>query len=208
MAVIGIWFWSSPVLFETRQPQAPQSNSLNCTSMALLGTRIAMSSSILRAWSLAIYAFFVVPVFNLLVPAAVFLALHISYHRIKKKDTNGGLSVVPVYIGLVLLLVVNVVFLVDIELMVHWAKRHQESPTEESEWTFGQTLAILLLILPLRDVFMFIVHVRTLKRHEKRHEKYTQELKDALENCDMHKVKRAVKHADIRVEALGILRRL
>jgi hypothetical protein len=79
----------------------------------------------------------------------------------------------------------------------------------ESQWTFGQTLAVLLLVLPLRDVAMFIVEVRTEKRHKERNTKCTQELKAALENDEMNhaermgQVKEAVKYADIRKEARG-----
>jgi hypothetical protein len=206
MAVIGIWFWSSPELFETiGQSTSPTSGSLDCTFMAVLGSSIAMSSPSLRIWSLLIYASFVVPILNLIMPAAIFLALHIGYHRIKKRDAHRGHSVVPIYLGLVFLLAINVVFLIDIETMIHWTKQLQANPTEESEWTFGQTLAILLLALPLRDVSTFIVHVRTLKRHERRRVRCTEELKDALDNGNMEKVKMVARYADIRAEASGIV---
>jgi hypothetical protein len=87
------------------------------------------------------------------------------------------------------------VFVVSIETTIF---EHQV--TEESNWTFGQTLAVLLLALPLRDVLDFVVHVR----HEKRRERCTRELKDALESETMDQVKRAVKYADIREEAAGM----
>jgi hypothetical protein len=202
MAVIGIWFWSSPAHFESQQPQKFIPSTVDC-SIALVGKTIGLSSSPLRAASLVIYAFFAVPGLNLIVPAALFLALHISYHSLRNRDRDAKPSAVPVYTGLIFLLAVNIVFLVDIETTVA-----QHEVTEESKWTFGQTLAVLLLVLPLRDVVMFIIHVRKEKRHEERRTRCTQELKHALENDDVDMVKRAVEYADIRDEAPGVLRDL
>jgi hypothetical protein len=206
MAVVGIWFWSSPVLFESRQPGPPMFDTADCASMALLGSSIPLSSSPLRAVSLVMYTFFVVPGLNLLAPAALFLALHIGYHRITNRDDivsasdtvppsdTAPPSVVPASIGLVFLLAVNVMFLASIESTM---TRHDV--TEESKWTFGQILAILLLALPLRDVINFFIHVR----HEKRVKDDTRRLQDALVMEDMDEVKGAVKYADVRVEASG-----
>jgi hypothetical protein len=171
--------------------------------MSLLGNPINLSSSPLRVVSLAIYAFFVVPGLNLLVPAALFLALHVVYYHFRPRD-DAKPSAVPVYIGLVFLLAVNIVFMADIESTIS-----HHTVLGESQWTFGQTLAVLLLVLPLRDVAMFIVEVRTEKRHKERNGKCTQQLKAALENDEMdhaermRQVKEAVKYADIRKETRG-----
>jgi hypothetical protein len=203
MAVIGIWFWSSPARFGAVQRDPISPDVLKCTSMSLLGNSINLSSSPLRVVSLAIYAFFVVPGLNLLVPAALFLALHIVYYHFRPRD-NAKPSAVPVYIGLIFLLAVNIVFMADIETTIFHHKL-----SGESQWTFGQTLAVLLLVLPLRDVAMFIVDVRTEKRHKERNTKCTQELKAVLENDEMEHaermglVKEAVKYADIWKEAHG-----
>jgi hypothetical protein len=174
--------------------------------MSLLGGQISLSSSPLRIASLVVYAFFAVPGLNLFVPAALFLALHFVYHHFRPRATKAELSVVPVYISLMFLLAVNIVFMVDIESTI---TLHDVS--DESNWTFGQTLAVLLLVLPLRDVFYFVMRVRKEKRHKERHAKCTQELKAALEDKDMEhakrmkQVKKAVKYADVRVGALGML---
>jgi hypothetical protein len=195
MAVVGIWFWSSPTLFESRQPGRPTFDTADCASTALLGSTIHLSSSPLRAVSLVMYTFFVMPGLNLLVPAVLFLALHIGYHRVTSRDETGKLSRIPASIGLLFLLAVNVVLMASIETTIG-----KLDVTEESTWTFGQTLAVLLLALPLRDVVNFIIHVR----HVKRAEEYTRKLKAALANGDMDKVKRVVKYADVRDEATGI----
>jgi hypothetical protein len=206
MAIIGIWFWSSPALFEAQQPDPINLGVLECTSMSLLGNAINISSSPLRVASLVIYGFFAVPGLNLLVPAALFLALHILYHHFRPRDDETKPSVVPVYIGLMFLLVVNIVFIADIETTIS-----NHIVFDQSQWTFGQTLAMLLLVLPLRDVAMFIVDARTEKHREQRHARCTRQLRAALEDNKMEhaermgQVKEAVKYADVRVEASGML---
>jgi hypothetical protein len=203
MAVIGIWFWSSPARFGAVQHDLIDPKVLKCTTMSLLGNKVYLTSSPLRVVSLVIYAFFVVPGLNLLVPAALFLALHIVYYHFRPRD-DAKPSAVPVYIGLIFLLAVNIVFMADIETTIF-----NQKVSGESQWTFGQTLAVLLLVLPLRDVAMFIVDVRTEKRHKERNTKCTLELKAALENDEMDhtermgQVREAVKYADIRKEARG-----
>jgi hypothetical protein len=200
MAIIGIWFWSSPTLFESRQHRTLETpNSLNCTSTDVLGQTISLTWGPLRAVSLVIYSFFLIPGLNLLAPAAVFLAAHIGYHRMRSRADSAKLSVVPVYTGLLFLLAVNVVFLVDIETTIA-----RQQADEEAQWTFGQTLAVLLLVLPLRDVFGFIMHVRKEKRHEKRRVRCTEELKSALEHHNMTSVMEVVKYADLRAEATSM----
>jgi hypothetical protein len=206
MAAIGIWFWSSPALFGAVQHEPLDDKFLECTSTSLLGNTINLSSSPLRVVSLVIYAFFAVPGLNLVVPAAFFFALHFIYHRWRPQGPAATPSVIPVTISLLFLLAVDIVFMVDIETTIRF-----HDVKDESLWTFGQTLAVLLLVLPLRDVYNFVKRVRNEKRHEKRRTKCTKELKAALEDNGMEHTKRmeqvkdAVKHADIRVEALGML---
>jgi hypothetical protein len=206
MAAIGIWFWSSPALFGAVQHEPLDDKFLECTSTSLLGKTINLSSSALRVVSLVIYAFFAVPGLNLVIPAAFFFALHFIYHRWRPQGAAATPSVIPVSTSLLFLLAVDVVFMVDIETTI---SHHQVSG--ESQWTFGQTLAVLLLVLPLRDVYDFVMRVLKDKHHKERHTRCTQELKAALEDNGMEhakrmkQVKEAVKYADIRVEASGML---
>jgi hypothetical protein len=119
--------------------------------MTLFGKSIRLSSPTLQAWSLLIYSIFLVPALNLLLPAALFLALYIYLHRrhlLQSRDQRKAGSL-PVVLGLVFLLLVNAVFMVDTELTVHRGTKQQQPG--ESQWTFGQTLALLLLSLPIRD---------------------------------------------------------
>ncbi|KAF7358911.1 Multiple ankyrin repeats single kh domain [Mycena sanguinolenta] len=59
----------------------------------------------------------------------------------------------PAFAGLVVLLATNIVFVIDLELMLR--DNQYLRSTGESEWTFAQTLAILTLVLPLRDLRIF-----------------------------------------------------
>jgi hypothetical protein len=61
----------------------------------------------------------------------------------------------PILCGLLFLLAVNIVFISDIETTIRRAEPYQDAG-DESKWTFGQTLAIFLLILPVRDVYDYI----------------------------------------------------
>ncbi|KAJ7764849.1 hypothetical protein B0H16DRAFT_1718057 [Mycena metata] len=53
-------------------------------------------------------------------------------------------------VGLVLLVAINVLFIVDIELTLRHNKGDQNG---DAQWGFGQVLALLLLIIPLRDAW-------------------------------------------------------
>ncbi|KAJ7623023.1 hypothetical protein DFH06DRAFT_1230702 [Mycena polygramma] len=59
----------------------------------------------------------------------------------------------PTVLAMLLLFAINITFLVDIELTLRRNRYLQSS--SESVWTFGQTLAMLLLVLPLRDLRVF-----------------------------------------------------
>ncbi|KAG6914483.1 hypothetical protein DXG01_016981 [Tephrocybe rancida] len=61
-------------------------------------------------------------------------------------------------ISLGLLFAVNIVFLADIELTLSRNQRFQSH--EEDNWGFGQVLALLLLVIPLRDLFSSVVDIR------------------------------------------------
>ncbi|KAJ6474046.1 hypothetical protein C8R47DRAFT_712660 [Mycena vitilis] len=59
----------------------------------------------------------------------------------------------PIFAAMILLFATNIIFIVDTEAAL---RRNRDLQTEgESDWTFGQTLAVLLLILPLRDLRVF-----------------------------------------------------
>lgn len=60
---------------------------------------------------------------------------------------------VPTVAGLVLLFAINIIFIVDTEVTLRQNRFLLEAG--EGDWSFGQTLALLLLVLPLRDLRVF-----------------------------------------------------
>ncbi|KAJ7759657.1 ankyrin repeat-containing domain protein, partial [Mycena metata] len=53
-------------------------------------------------------------------------------------------------VGLVLLVAINILFIVNIELTL---RRNKGEQNNDNQWGFGQVLALLLLIIPLRDTW-------------------------------------------------------
>lgn len=77
-------------------------------------------------------------------------------------------------------------FVVDIELTRGLNSELQEK--DESEWGFGQILAILLLLLPLRDLFEAILA----RRIKQRQGELEQDLQEAIEKEEFNAIKRAI----------------
>ena len=71
-------------------------------------------------------------------------------------------------VGLVFLFFINGIFLSDIELTLSRNKRIQSR--EEGQWGFGQVLALLLLVIPLRDFVTSIYDIRDKIREKKERE--------------------------------------
>ncbi|KAJ7635489.1 hypothetical protein DFH06DRAFT_1479144, partial [Mycena polygramma] len=76
MAGLGIWLWSDPQSFASVNPCA-----IDTARIVILGRSVELGSSGLRAWSIAIYSFFLVPGLNLILPMALFLGLFLSYQE-------------------------------------------------------------------------------------------------------------------------------
>jgi hypothetical protein len=55
-----------------------------------------------------------------------------------------------IVMGLLMLLFVNLLFIVDTELSI--SRNESQQGSQDGLWTFGQTLALLLLLLPLWNV--------------------------------------------------------
>ncbi|KAJ7663354.1 ankyrin repeat-containing domain protein [Mycena polygramma] len=191
MAGLGIWLWSDPGSFGSTDPCV-----VNIARIAILGRSVPLRSTGLRGWSIAIYSLFLAPGLNLILPAALFLGLFLGYQtwntRRSYKCNQAGIpatpsadhgviriprgirtwynrlpatpSIFPTVVGMILLFATNLIFLVDIELTLLRNRAHQTAG--ESEWTFGQILALLLLVLPLRDLVETMLARRETKRQE------------------------------------------
>jgi len=84
-------------------------------------------------------------------------------------------------VGLACLAIINVIFLVDIERTLFHNKRIQSRG--EDEWGFGQILALLLLVVPLRDFVTSIINIRSRAQATKQdlQERFEQAVRSAIE---------------------------
>ncbi|KAJ3513639.1 hypothetical protein NMY22_g14979 [Coprinellus aureogranulatus] len=106
-------------------------------------------------------------------------------------------QVMPVGIGLLILLCINIIFIVDIELTLRRNRHYQDdASSDEAEWGFGQILAMVLVFMPLRDLGESIVR----RRHELQ-TKLNESLTRAINSKDVEQISRWVNAgADINVE--------
>jgi hypothetical protein len=165
MAVLGVWLWSDLHLFGLghREPEEfKTSNALAIerATVALFGQAVPLGSPALRIASIAIYSVFLIPGINLFPPMLFILAVYLGCHRISLAKKWKAL---PAYISLGILLAINIVIIIDIELTRNMNSVLQGH--DECDWGFGQILAILLLLLPLRDLVQAI-RARRLKQSQ------------------------------------------
>ncbi|KAJ7494368.1 ankyrin repeat-containing domain protein [Mycena galericulata] len=171
MAALGIWLWSHPNSFGTSVPC-----TIGVPSTVILGHSVPLVSSRLRSWSIAIYSLFLVPRLNLVLPIALFVYPFLFYWAVQQKliqvdqeSPLSGPSTRPVAIGLVFLFLIDLIFLVDIELTLLYNQRLRAS--SESAWTFGQIVALLLLLLPVQDMLETLSRSPEAERQEAAAEK-------------------------------------
>ncbi|KAJ3535702.1 hypothetical protein NMY22_g6368 [Coprinellus aureogranulatus] len=193
MAALGIWLWSKPATFGVSDSAC----AVEYGQLAVLGARVPFGSNALRIVSLVLYSLFLLPGLNLLLPMTAFLCLYFWHNRRHDKmtmpvdDASEAASsryakivramrglysrcmraqAFPVCVGLGFLFAINVVFIADIEFTLHRNIGLQDK--EEAQWGFGQILALLLVLLPMRDLVETIL-ARRLRRQElqiKQHE--------------------------------------
>ncbi|KAJ7740082.1 hypothetical protein B0H16DRAFT_58238 [Mycena metata] len=152
MGALGIWLWFNPGRFG-----APTDCSLTATT-SLFGNTIPLSSPGLRAVSLVVYIIILIPGVNLIIPTLLFCTPLALVHRLgaradKKMPSSskvGARDMVAIITALSMLMVINILFIVDTELSI--ARNESLQDRQDGLWTFGQTLALLLLVLPLRDL--------------------------------------------------------
>ncbi|KAG6844213.1 hypothetical protein H0H87_008850 [Tephrocybe sp. NHM501043] len=142
MASVGIWLWSNPAQFG----KFPPSECSLSASAVVVGRAFLMGSTGLQAWSILVYSILLIPFLNLLIPIALFaVPLFVFKH-------SKGMQLYRIMIGLGMLAVIDVVLLVDTEVGIKKNLDHGLIAKDEGAWTFGQTLALLLLLVPLCDL--------------------------------------------------------
>lgn len=143
MAAVGIWLWSKPSTFgQTYHCDQPP-------SVVVMGGVVPIDSEGLQIWSLFIYSLFLVPGVNLIIPSSLFLGVFWFYHHFCPSPGLGR-SIKPVLLSLALLVLTVVLLLVDTERAITANQGLLQSG--DGQWTFGQTLSLVLLLVPLRDI--------------------------------------------------------
>jgi hypothetical protein len=144
MAAVGIWLWSNPSHFGLSPPCAVS------TSLVVIGRSIPLTSKGLQAWSIMVYSLLLIPVLNLIIPIVVFVGPFLVYHRLNSRSSGFGRSISPIAAGFTVLLSINIILLADTEAAIGRNSSFLEHG--DTAWTFGQTLALLLLLVPVRDL--------------------------------------------------------
>jgi hypothetical protein len=78
--------------------------------------------------------------------------------------------------------VINIIFLVDTEKTIF--DNRSLDGEEEAVWSFGQTLALLLLLIPLRDVIEGMVH-RKERNIQERADEANSQLQKAIQTREI-----------------------
>ncbi|KAJ7609527.1 hypothetical protein FB45DRAFT_368446 [Roridomyces roridus] len=169
MSAVGLWLWSNPRVFGN--PQEVDQCALIYTSLVILGVPVPLRSESLRIASLVVYSIFVVPGLNLMIPMAFFLCGALSYRafhghtwRLHLEGSQKRLVrilsalrsnpfLLPTFTALLFLLAITTAFAGIVELTLRYNEPF-ELPGQ-GVWSFGQVLAVTLLVLPLRDLRVF-----------------------------------------------------
>ncbi|KAJ7261701.1 ankyrin repeat-containing domain protein [Mycena haematopus] len=150
MGALGIWLWSNPTGFGSSPSCLPGATT------SVLGHAFPMGSHTLRVFSLIVYAVVLIPIANLVLPLALILMPYFlcplgKWDNLKKRESA---AVWCVALGLATLFTINVVFIVDIELSISQNESRQAG--QDKLWTLGQTLALLLLVVPIKGLGQYL----------------------------------------------------
>lgn len=160
MSALGLWLWIKAGKFGSH----PDCN--NYTIHVLFGHNIPFTNKGLKIFSLIIYGFASIPVFNgaffliimffttvllggIIIAMTGFFDLCFGSKisdAVELRDT----SLITVSSTIVAVFL-NLVFIIDNELMIRRSAALVQAG--DSEWTFGQTLALVLLALPAVEIY-------------------------------------------------------
>jgi hypothetical protein len=145
MGIFGIWLWAKIDVFGSHPKCTP------ATFLTIFGHDIAVTNGRLRRGSIAIYSMAVIPFWNVvIIPFAatlVLVFLTLVFVFLHLPDDWSRFTLLG---GVIFMVLLEVVFVVDMELMI--SRSSTMVKEGESQWTFGQTLAILMIALPLIEV--------------------------------------------------------
>ncbi|KAJ3551864.1 hypothetical protein NP233_g13001 [Leucocoprinus birnbaumii] len=170
MAAVGIWLWSQPAKFGIRE---------GCSlDAAVFFSGVRLSSVSFRGWSLFFYGLILLPGLNLMGPACLFFFLYLAswqlIRQLSKKsppianflheDKGRRVTTLSISLGLVCVFTIDIVILALTESQIR-LNANLVRPGD-TDWTFGQILAILLLVVPLRELLETVLERNSSKLGE------------------------------------------
>jgi len=142
MGTFGIWFWVTIDRFGDQPECTP------ATFSTIFGWDVLVMQSWLRCGSIALYSLVVVPFLNFVILAgALVIGILLVAHCVRiprRPEYRNALILIG---GIFVMVLLEVVFIVDTELLVSRSSKLVKQG--ESDWSFGQTLALISLLLPL-----------------------------------------------------------
>jgi hypothetical protein len=150
MASLGVRVWAKVDSFGTSTQCTPE------IVMIIFFHDFSITSRTLQITSLVIYSIALIPGVHAitltgLAEGGAYGIMRAFYWLRSVMNQSAPLNYKPLYIGAAAVqFLITVVFIADTELMIR-RNRHLVSGGE-SDWTFGQTLALILILLPLFEV--------------------------------------------------------
>jgi hypothetical protein len=146
MATFGVWIFWDPYGFDNTSP-----NCSNSTTYDFFGLDVIATNHPFRLFWLIIYALSLIPPVNVFLFGAIFVLPRVAVaHFVDYCRSSGDYRLHQSPIAILLSGIPVLVFVVvDTEIMI---SRNTVMPGE-GRWTFGQTLALLVLYFPLRDLW-------------------------------------------------------
>ena len=146
MGAFGIWFWVTIDSFGDQPECTPAMFS------TIFGLDVPVMRNSLRCVSIVLYLFAVIPFLNFIILAgAVVIGILVVAHcaPIFRRPENRNAFVLIG--GILVMLLLEVVFTVDTELLISRSSKLVKQG--ESDWSFGQILALILLLPTLFETF-------------------------------------------------------
>ncbi|KAJ3547365.1 hypothetical protein NMY22_g1681 [Coprinellus aureogranulatus] len=181
MSGLGIWLWSAPGRFGTLD--AASHCAVQHAELMFLGNPVPFRSNALRIIFLIIYSVCLFPGFNILIPANISRKTYkyLNSRRSRTSRMNDLPESFSAWLGLAVILFIDTVLIVDIELALR-RNRALQLNEDEAQWGFGQTLAMVVLAIPLWD----FMNIRRLKKSWQRRQVQANSLmRSAVERKDI-----------------------
>ena len=141
MGAFGIWFWATIDSFGDQPECTP------ATFSTIFGVDVPVTQNSFRCGSIILYSLVVVPFLNFIILAgAVVIGILLFAHCVCIPRRPGNRKAFVLIGGILVMVLLEVIFITDTELLMSRSSKLVKQG--ESDWSFGQTLALISLLLP------------------------------------------------------------